>query len=174
MSTWLLVLLLVAALFVLRGIVFCWWLWRLDALEELMHRYWKHAVERPEVGDRKREIVRLFRVAHLKEAVVDDVNFHIGGWMHRTASTWDNLLVQRTDVQQFLYDAFVEAKGYFRDEIRRSFIPVFWPSVAINVIPDILVYVGVKPEAAALSVMKAVIAVAGVLGTALALWSAFG
>jgi hypothetical protein len=170
---WLIVLLIVVALFVLRGLAFAYLRWRAKRLLALMERYWKKEVTWGQVGGRKREIVRLFRVAQLTEPAVD--RFHpapFGSYIPRQLSAWENIFSRTGDVQQLVYDAFVEAKGYFTDEIRRSFIPVFWPSVFINLPADALVYVGVSPGAAAVRVSKIVTAVVGLVAAIFGIWRA--
>jgi hypothetical protein len=92
--------------------------------------------------------------------------------MYRTSSAFDNLFLKRGDVQQLVFDAFVEAKGYFKDEIRRSFVPVFWPSVLINLPADILIYVGVKPESAVVRIARVAMATATFLAAVVTIWSA--
>jgi hypothetical protein len=67
MSTWLFVLLIVIGFFVLRGLAFLYLLWRTVTLLDLMKRYWKEDLDWGEAGGRKREIVRLFRAAQIKE-----------------------------------------------------------------------------------------------------------
>lgn len=159
MPTWLAVLLVVVALFVVRGCVFGYLLWRASRLLSLVQRYWKKELTWEAAGERKREIVRLFRVAQLTEPGVDLYSPAPGGRVvHRQASVFDNLYLRRGDVQQIVFDCFVEAKGYFRDEIRRSLVPVFWPSVLMNLPADVLVYLGVKPTATVVRVSKVVAA----------------
>jgi hypothetical protein len=171
--TWLLVVLLVVAFFVLRGLVFVYLLWRADRLLKLMQRYWKKELDWAQAGGRKQEIIRLFRSAQIKEPGYDHFSPTPSGQViHRAGSAFDNLFARRGDVQQLVFDAFVEAKGYFKDEIRRSLIPVYWPSVLINVPADLLVYVGVKPESVAVRVARAVMSVVSFLAAALTVWAA--
>jgi hypothetical protein len=171
-KTWLLVLSIVVAVFVARGLTVSYLLWRANRLLALMKRYWEGQEDWGEAGGRKREIVRLFRVAQIKEPGVDMFNPTPGGYMHRQASAWDNLFARREDVQQLVFDSFVEAKGYFKDEIRRSFIPAFWPSVFANVPADALVYLGVKPEAVAVRVAKITAGLIEFGAAVFAVWSA--
>jgi hypothetical protein len=135
-----------------------------------MERYWKGEADWGEAGGRKREIVRLFRVAQLTEPSVDRFSATPGGYMHRSASAWQNLFTKRNDVQQLVFDAFVESSGYFKDEIRRSLIPVFWPSVFANLPGDALVYTGVKPGAAAVRIAKVLTGVVGFIAAVFAVW----
>lgn len=172
MDGWLLVAVIVVALFVFRGLAFTYLLWRANRLLALMKRYWKGEVTYGDVGGRKREIVRLFRVAQVGEPGVDRFHPAPGGYIPRTLSAWQNVFAKSGDVQQLIFDSFIEARGYFRDEIRRSFIPVFWPSVFINLPADALVYVGVSPGAAAVRVAKIVTGVAGLVGVIFAIWRA--
>jgi len=162
------IVLIVVAFFVARGFVFTYLVWRSTRLLALMNRYWRDEVTFAEAGGRKREIQRLFRAARLTEPGVDFVDavapFQI---VHRVGSVFENIFLDRGDVQQLVFDAFVEARGYFTDEIRRSLIPVFWPSVVADLPTDILVYLGMRPSKHNLLIARAVGAVsfvAAVLG----------
>jgi hypothetical protein len=62
---------------------------------------------------------------------------------------FDNLFRRDADIARLVNDALMEAEGYYRDEARRSIVPLFWPSVLAHLPSDLLVYVGVSPTGAA-------------------------
>lgn len=170
MDSWLAVVLIVIALFLLRALVFAYLLWRARALCALMKRYWKDELNWAQAGGRKREIVRLFRVAQIHEPGIHHFGSAPSGWMHQTAGAFD--ILKRGDTQQLIFDAFVEATGYFKDEIRRSVVPIFWPSVVVNLPADLLAYVGIRPEGAAVRIARVVSAVVAFAVSLLAVWTA--
>lgn len=135
-----------------------------------MERYWANEVESAKAKERQSEIVRLFRAAQLKEPAYTTFRPAPGGYTSHWATVFDNIFLRHRDVQAGVSQSFAEAKGYFRDEIRRSFIPVFWPSVLINLPADALVYAGLSPEATGVRVAKLVSAAAGLAGGAVTVW----
>ena len=149
MPGWQVAVVVVVGFMVIRAAVFGYLLWRADRLAALMDAYWRDEKTWAEAGGRKREIAGLFRIARLRRPGYDLYKAAPGGYLRRDASVFDNIFAKNADVVQLVFDAFIEAKGYFRDEIRRSLIPVFWPSVIGNIPADILVYVGVQPESTA-------------------------
>jgi hypothetical protein len=158
------VLVVIGAFFIGRGLVFAYFLWRAHMLENLMWRYWREEIKWSEAGQRKREIVGLFRVAKLREPGYDHYSSGPGTtFVHRQVGVFANVFLARRDVQQLVHDSFVEAKGYFKDEIRRSFIPIYWPSVVINLPADLLAYAGVNLDGALLQASRVV---TGLLGAA--------
>jgi len=164
MNYWAIAALTIVGFFVVRASVFAYLLWRANRLGRLMDSYWRGEKTWAEAGGRKREIMNLFRIARLVKPAYDLYSPAPGGYIRRDASMFDNMFAKRGEVQQGIFDAFVETKGYFRDEIRRSLIPVFWPSVIANIPADLIVYVGVKPETVAVRAVRAVGWIATVVG----------
>jgi hypothetical protein len=154
MPGWLVALVIVLGLFAVRGLTFTYLYVRAGQLRALLDRYWRDEVTYPQVAGRKREIVGLFSAARVKAPGYDKFTPTPGGWMHRTLGVFDNIFVKERGVPHFVSDSFLEARGYFVDEIRRSFIPIYWPSVIINTPADLLVYIGVSPETAVVRVAK--------------------
>jgi hypothetical protein len=140
---WLLILLCVVAFFIVRGLCMTYLLWRTDVLSERQYKFAVGEIPYQEVAQRKTEIHRLWRVAHIPQGMVLIYEPAPFGRVNQIqANLWDNVQVRDADVQQKVLTLFQQAIGYFRDEIRRSFIPIFWPSVVFNLVGDVLVYVG--------------------------------
>jgi hypothetical protein len=147
MPTWLVVLLVVIGVFVARAACFAYLWWRASVLKARQLQYLGDELTYAQVAERKREIVRLWRVAHVKQAGTMFYNpAPYGAYLPQQAQVWDNIFVKREDIQHNVHDFFLEAIGYFKDEVRRSLIPIFWPSVVFNFFGDVLVYIGVPPE----------------------------
>lgn len=156
MPGWLVAVIVAAGFMLIRAGVFAYLLWRANRLAALMNAYWREEKTWAEAGGRKREIAGLFRAAKLGQPGYNLYQPAPGGYLRRDASVFDNIFAKSGDVQQLVFDAFIEAKGYFQDEIRRSLIPVFWPSVIGNLPADILIYIGVARESVAVRAVRAV------------------
>ena len=165
MPEWLIIVVCVVAFFILRGICMAYFLWRANVLSERQRQYVLGNLPYAEIAQRKTEITRLWRVAHLKQAmalVYEPAPF--GQMTQIQASVWDNVHLQIPEIQKTVLTLFEQAIGYFKDEVRRSFIPVFWPSVAFNLFGDVLVYIGVSPESAAVRVANLIGGLAAIAG----------
>lgn len=62
----------------------------------------------------------------------------------------------------------MEAQGYYRDEARRSLVPVFWPSVLAHLPSDLLIAIGVSPGGAAARIATALGWITTLAGTVFA------
>lgn len=83
------------------------------------------------------------------------------------------MLTQTAAVVPLAHTAMLHAEGYYRDEARRSLIPVFWPSALAHLPADLLVMVGVSPGSVATRAAAALGWIATVVGAVLAVWAIF-
>lgn len=147
MAPWVMVVLVVSAVMLARASAMTYMLWRANTMLAMMKRYWARELSYGDVGPKKREIVSLFRAAQITEPGMTIQEPAVGGFITHKASVFQNLFMRRGDVQQLVFDSFLEARGYFKDEVRRSLVPVFWPSVLARIPSDLLVYVGLGGSA---------------------------
>jgi hypothetical protein len=157
MSPWLLGLVIVSLIMVARGFSMLYLFWRVGRAHAAMHRYWNGELEYEAIAHRKRDIVRLLRAAHIESPRVPRAEpIGLGQMVTGHFGVFDNLFRRDGDIVMLVNDALMEAAGYYRSEARRSFVPVFWPSVLAHLPSDFLVYVGVGPESAAARIATAI------------------
>jgi hypothetical protein len=150
MSHWLGALIILVVFMLARGLAMTYLAVRVRRAHALMHRYWSDEVAYEAIGYRKSDIVRLLRGAQVTAPRVPRAQ-PIGYMQIQTGhfDVFDNLFRKDADIALLVNDALMTAEGYYRDEARRSFVPVFWPSVLAHLPSDVLVYIGVSPESAA-------------------------
>jgi hypothetical protein len=61
-----------------------------------------------------------------------------------TISIFDNLFQNVT--MNYVSSFLVEAEAFFKEQMKRCFVPVFWPSVFLTFPEDVAVYSGADPK----------------------------
>lgn len=144
MPLWLTITIIVVGLFLARGVIYAYLWWKAVRIRAMFNRYWDNELSFQQVGDRKREVVRLFRAAQVIEPAVTLYQpAPFGGVQQAQGSVFENPFLKTEDVAANVQHLLLEAIGYFRSEVRRSLIPLFWPSVLFHLPGDALIYVGV-------------------------------
>jgi hypothetical protein len=161
MPSWAIIVAAVCGIFLVRGLAFLY-LWRkANRLRDTFDRYWKKEIPYEKAGQEARSAVGLFRAARIVDAGLDVFRpAPYGGVVQHSTGVFRNLFVRRQEVMDNVESFFLEAIGYFKAEARRSFIPIFWPSVLFNLPSDLLAYIGVSPENAIARTANVVVAVA--------------
>jgi hypothetical protein len=161
MPSWAIIVAAVCGIFLVRGLAFLY-LWRkANHMRRTFQRYWNDEIPYEKAGREARSTIGLFRAARIVDAGLDVFRpTPFGQAVHHSSSVFRNIFVRRQDVMSNVESFFLEAIGYFKAEARRSFIPIFWPSVVFNVPSDLLAYIGVSPENAIARTANVVVAVA--------------
>lgn len=115
-----------------------------------MRAYWDNESSYAQVVGLRQQLLRLFQLAR-----ISDVRIGVsspGAWS--SISVFDHLFQPstRNAVSGFL----VEAESFFGHQMRRCFVPVFWPSVLLTFPEDVAVYFGADPKKSRTVVAKAV------------------
>lgn len=157
---------------VARGLTVLYLAVRTNRVHHLLERYWLGEVDQGLSAHKKSYIRGLLRTAQVPEAKVayiDPVGF--GRFVEGHASLADNMLTRRPEVIPLARVAMMEAEGYYRDEVRRSLVPVFWPSVLAHLPSDLLVVVGVNPGSVATRAATAIGWIATVVASVVGVWA---
>lgn len=144
MPLWLTITVVVVGVFLARAAAYAYLWWRARRIRTMFDRYWDDTLPYLEIADRKREVVRLFRAAQVIEPSVTLYQpAPYGGVQAAQGSVFENPFLKTTDVAANVQHLLLEAIGYFRGEVRRSLIPLFWPSVLFHLPGDALIYLGI-------------------------------
>ena len=128
-----------------------------------MVSYWENKMNFLQIAGRQRHLARTFELARISDLQVRVTSGN--AWADINA--FENPFVDDPTVKNKIAGSLAAAEQYYRDEVVRCLVPVYWPSVFLKFPEDVLVYFSVDPQTSSrMRIFQAVWTLAGGAGIA--------